>query len=100
MVTSSSRAGALGFLISAVLFVALLSPHIPAVKARVLTQFQSPDRATDTLSKGEDLAFVSSAPASRALLQFDLDLGGGDDLGGAESDDGGDSGSGDYDGGG
>jgi hypothetical protein len=34
MVTSSSRAGAVGFLFSAVLVVALLSPGIPAVEAR------------------------------------------------------------------
>lgn len=39
--TSSSRAGAVGFLFSAVLATALLSPSIPAVDARVLTQFGS-----------------------------------------------------------
>jgi hypothetical protein len=89
MVTSSSRAGALGFLISAVLFVALLSPHIPVVKARVLTQFQSLGRTTDTFAKGEEPSSVVSAAAARTLLQFG-------DEGDAASDESGDSGSGDY----
>lgn len=66
MVSSSSRAGALGFLFCALLVAALLSPHIPAVEARLggIKGFEA--RALDDVKEVDDEDHIESS--GRTLL--------------------------------